>query len=133
MSVKATKTYEYNGEQFLLTQNDKHVNVTFKHLIGYVGVRAELNDTSSPYLYTFDAKHLSKNGLLDGTSTWGKSFNESLNVLCERLIQKNVEELQQKEATRNNAVREMEKFMNPLPNSLTYQPKMVTSISADDN
>ena len=112
--TRDTRCYRYNGEKFTLTQNHKHVNVFYKNMVAHLGVSKYMEDISSPFLYTFDASNLSPEGLVGGTNTWGKTFGESLILLCDVMIKKFESSVSQSDFVKDDSFNKMNNFFNNL-------------------
>ena len=81
------KEYKYKGETFQLDESKGcYVEVTYKHLTGYVGVNLRKNATGqSPYAWGISKGNITSSGLKSGSSS-GASFEANLDALCAHLL-----------------------------------------------
>ena len=85
--------YKYKGETFQLDDSKGcYVEVTYKHLTGYVGVNLGSNATDQhPYAWNIGKGNATPNGVNPGFATKG-SFETNLNSLCTALLRVFAEE-----------------------------------------
>ena len=81
------KEYKYKGETFQLDDSKGcYVEVTYKHLTGYVGVNLGDQATDkNPYAWGIPKEHVTSSGLKSGRVA-NASFESNLDALCARLL-----------------------------------------------
>ena len=85
--MTAVKEYKHQGETFQLNDSKGcYVEVTYKHLTGYVGVKSGKKATEQqPYAWYMDKSFVTPDGLTVGIIS-GPSFEANLNALCAQLL-----------------------------------------------
>ena len=78
--------YKYKGETFQLDDSKGcYVEVTYKHLTGYVGVNLGRNATAQyPYAWVPRKRNVTSGGLKRGNGS--ASFEAGLDALCAKLL-----------------------------------------------
>ena len=86
----SAKEYKFQDETFELDDSKGcYIEVTYKGLVGYVGVNLQ-GTPSAPYSWTLDVAAITESGLARGNSP-SAGITGSLRALCRELLKKHRE------------------------------------------
>ena len=111
------KKYEFNGETFQLDDSKGcYIEVTYKGLVGYVGVNLKDGTSSKQYSWTAPGigSGVTKDGVAGGVPATG-GLDGNLQALCRALIAKHGEAEAHKAFKPEEACVALHEFMEKLP------------------